>query len=278
MELIAEGIALWRNAFEIEDGFAEDYFGYRFEQERNISWRGAKEVHDGKLRWYENAHAPLRVANFTHNEKDEAIIDDNKYGEYTLYLHKVLMKGLAEYLKKYPLLQRDIHYIEAYRLIYYQSGNYMSLHTDQSYAGDHSFNNGSLPHQSREEGGRPEPADGLENINMLRTICCIQHLSDSSDGEDAEWGEFDGGEVSWPYATDKTFTPQKGDMLIYPANFLYAHEVDRILSGHRISNLNCISHGKIPKGTGTSARPVGPTGYMYLDFADGKVDWKGWLK
>ena len=44
MELIAAGIALWRNAFEIEDGFAEEYFAYRFEQSRGVSWRGDKAL------------------------------------------------------------------------------------------------------------------------------------------------------------------------------------------------------------------------------------------
>ena len=254
MELIAAGIALWRNAFEIEDGFAEEYFAYRFEQSRGVSWRGDKALVKENLMHYESGASPLRVGN---HSLDETFTESNKYDSYSLYLHKVLMKGLKDYLKTYPVLQKDIHFIENYRLVYYQPGDYMRLHSDQSWSGNE---------------GRSEPADLIENENGLRTICCIQHLSSSSDGEDPEWGEFDGGEVSWPYVTDKSFMPQQGDMLIYPANFLYSHQVDRVLSGHRISNLVCIGHGKIPP----RVKPLGPLGYEYLDFKDEKIDWKGW--
>ncbi len=74
MELIAAGIALWRNAFEIEDGFAEEYFAYRFEQSRGVSWRGDKALVKENLMHYESGASPLRVGN---HSLDETFTESN---------------------------------------------------------------------------------------------------------------------------------------------------------------------------------------------------------
>ena len=44
---------------------------------------------------------------------------------------------------------------------------------------------------------------------------------------------YDGGEIV--FWEDKSFKLGKGDLLIFPSNFLYPHEIKEVVSGNRIS-------------------------------------------
>lgn len=66
--------------------------------------------------------------------------------------------------------------------------------------------------------------DQISKGEQTRLISCIICLND----------DYTGGEISF-FNKQKTFTLKKGDVLLFPSNFMFPHEVFPILTGTRYS-------------------------------------------
>ncbi len=256
MELLAPGIGLWRNTFELSDDFIKRLWKERYEDERGEEW-----VDDriGFRRHYENkSHGPIRVRNFPVGGLGDSEIDKAQ-----LMLNEVMLKCLTEYMKEYPVICDDVQWQEAWRLIYYYPGAKMGLHSDNT--------PGRIFRDPRDIG-----QFDLDPVAPSRVLCGLQYLNDCVPDDDPESGKFTGGEISWPYLGVYDYMPSKGDLVIYPANFLHAHKVNPVLAGYRIANLCCFSQGKMPDSSvgygeeGSFKHPMESFrgGNMYLDLRD----------
>ena len=105
--------------------------------------------------------------------------------------------NLTSILKQY-MIKFPLLHIESdngYILLKYNVGDFYKLHIDQISKGE-----------------------------QQRLISCIICLND----------DYTGGEISF-FNKQKTFTLKKGDVLLFPSNFMFPHEVFPILTGTRYS-------------------------------------------
>jgi hypothetical protein len=251
METLFPAIGLWRNAFKVPDGYADVLWKSRYEMERLEPWVDPRE---GIRRSYEIS-GPIRCRNFP-----ETGLQDSEEDKYVFMLQDVMMECLLEYMKEYPTSFQDIQWQEAHRLLYYQPGARMGTHSDNT-PGEHSRDGKTYK----------------DLVAPVRVLCALQFLSDWVPDDDPEGDDFTGGEISWPYV-GVTHEPQKGDLLIYPANFVYSHQVDPVLAGHRIVNLTCFCQGDIPDfsiryGVLEHEMLICPGGNMYLDVQQDEIKW-----
>ena len=253
MELLAPGIGLWRNTFELPDGFAEQFWMERYKDERGEEWVDDRV---GTRRRYENqSRGPIRVRNYPLGGLGDSEID-----KVQLMLNDVMLECLTEYMKEYPSIYDDVQWQEAWRLIYYYPGARMGVHSDNTPGRIFRVREGDMKRSH------------LDDVAPSRVLCGIQYLTDFVAGDDPESEQFVGGEISWPYVNVNDFAPSKGDLLIYPANFLYSHKVNPILAGYRIANLTCFCQGVAPGHSFIEGMKqpmdLAPGSNMYLDLDD----------
>jgi hypothetical protein len=77
--------------------------------------------------------------------------------------------------------------------------------------------------------GLPHPSDQLATRN---TVSVVLYLNE----------DFDGGHHYFNYY-DIDYVPKTGDILMFPSNYMAAHEVTPIIKGSRYSYLGWYSHG-----------------------------------
>ena len=254
METLFPGIGLWRDAFEISDGYADVLWKNRYKEERGESWVDDREGH----RHNYEITGPIRIRNFP-----EGGLVDSEDDKYIFMLQDVMMKCLLEYMKEYPTSFQDIQWQEAHRLLYYFPGANMGTHSDNT-PGEH-FTGPNRTGKSYRDLVAPK-----------RILCALQFMSEWVPDDEPEGDAFTGGEVSWPYV-GATHEPQKGDILIYPANFIYSHNVSPVLAGHRIANLTCFCQGDIPDFSSHYGIDHPTTNFpgsnMYLDVSHDEIKW-----
>jgi hypothetical protein len=220
MELLAPGLAVWRNQpyGEVDDEFVLDLWRERYESDRQTKWTGNPK--DGPVAGHEAAHGPLRCRNIP---PSGGLIRGNKYDDFTLMLQEDLFACLSDYAYKYRTLHLDLGWQETHRLLYYYPGAAMGPHSDNT------------PTRFKDAHG----ADAFDPVAPSRVLCTLQFLT--TDEKD-----FIGGELYFPFL-DVEYRPSKGDTLIYPANFLHTHGVQAVLDGIRITNLSCFCQGDFTK-------------------------------
>ena len=260
MEVIFPGIGVWRGELNVDAEFTLQLWKRRYEHDRRTEWTGNPD--DGPMQHFERGYGPLRCRNF---ELPDGLGKETEEDLFSWYLQEDLQKRLFEYMSVYPNSFKDIHWQEAHRLLYYYPGAKMGAHSDNT--SGTMFNSYGL--------------EFTDPVAPTRVLCSLQFLNDRTDEDEA--GEFDyiGGELNFPYL-DVTFVPRIGDTIIYPANFLFSHEVTPVLDGHRIVNLTCWCRGDFSKlnfftqdgGEDQRKWESVPGGNCPMEFADGKAYWK----
>lgn len=130
-----------------------------------------------------------------------------------LYLQKTILKFLAEYVDNFK---------EAIHVIQWQE----RITIDIDYPGnpEYIFNpNSSFLNNKK-----------INNIPFSRQLAVEVCFDDF----------FDGGENSWTYFPEINFKQNKGDILIYPANYLFSRKFSSIISGRRIILTTFFNGGK----------------------------------
>lgn len=129
-------------------------------------------------------------------------------------LNNALYSALVEYCKLFPVAVECVTNYAGAHFIRYTKGCEMGPHSD-----------GSLPY---EDGSiRPKSFATLGNTLTASVI-----LNDA----------FTGGSVYFP-AWDIEVTPKPGSALMYPSNYIGAHEVKQVTSGIRWAYLGFFCHG-----------------------------------
>jgi alkylated DNA repair dioxygenase AlkB len=163
----------------------------------------SKELCDKIINEYSNTdlwreqHAYGDVDHSVRRVKGINISIDGKTTDERKQIDQDIFLNLNSILKQYVMKFPLLHIDSdtGYVLLQYNVGDYYKLHIDQ------------IP-----KGEQP------------RLISCIICLND----------DYTGGEISF-FNKQKTFTLKKGDVLLFPSNFIFPHEVCPILTGTRYS-------------------------------------------
>lgn len=157
----------------------------------------------------------------SHRRKDKNIID------LLNFLEESKDKYLLRYFVKFPLAYKNVWWKVKGHIVRYQEKNtqYLGLHSDTS--ADYVY-------------GYPHPSDQLATRN---TVSCIVYVNDCSDGMgEKSSNSFSGGHHYFDQL-DIEYIPRRGDILMFPSNYIASHEVKPVTHGERYSYLGWYSHG-----------------------------------
>ena len=249
LKVLSPGIAVLHNSVECDDEFIQNLWEHRYREERNSEWREDGKQDPNRQKYYENNNLPVRVTHTPHGEDWDA---DDPYDAFMLGVQKVYLKCLVEYGNMYPCLFNDLQWQEAHRLLNYVPGAKMGAHSDNT--------PGTI---------RSLRSDFTDPVAATRLVVCITFLNDrvEDDEDPGEYG-YSGGEVYLPYV-GVNYNPLKGDTIMYPANYLYAHGVETVLDGNRIANLTVFCQGdfrRLPVAPERPPRRPWIGGEMFIEF------------
>lgn len=137
---------------------------------------------------------------------------------------QVFYQCLLEYVEMFPLILPCLWWKTEGHLLKYSEGSSLGLHCDNDV--------------NYKPGYEPDFQLGLRHV-----LAAITYLND----------DFDGGKMWFPYAAIR-YTPEAGDVLLFPANFLCVHEVEEITRGTRYSYLEYFGQGSNDPERGISIR------------------------
>jgi predicted 2-oxoglutarate/Fe(II)-dependent dioxygenase YbiX len=153
------------------------------------------------------AKAPLRLQG----------LGSEIYNEFEPAIYSCLL----QYIEMFPAILSCLWWRTSGHILSYSTGGSLGLHSDN----DVNYRYGKMP--SKEHATR----------NVLSAIVFINDWS-----ETPVPGAFCGGEMLFPYA-DVAIKPQKGNILLFPANYVAAHEISTITSGERLTYLAWFAQG-----------------------------------
>lgn len=141
------------------------------------------------------------------------------------FVEEAKYQCLLRYMEIFPIAYKNIWWKVKGHIVGYGPGVYLGTHSDTS--ADYIY-------------GLPHPSDQLATRN---TLSCIVYINDSVESADSmSDSEFVGGEHYFDFL-GITYKPQKGDVLMFPSNFIASHEVKPTLAGLRLSYLGWYAHG-----------------------------------
>ena len=152
---------------------------------------------------------------------------DSELMEFLKFIEESKDKYLLKYFVKFPLAYKNVWWKVKGHIVKYEDkySQYLGTHSDTS--ADYVY-------------GYPHPSDQLATRN---TVSCIVYINDCSDGMDEiTKNSFSGGHHYFDYL-DIRYIPRKGDILMFPSNFIASHMVETVSRGERYSYLGWYSHG-----------------------------------
>jgi len=214
------GVVLFENAISFDSewvcGFAEKQVSH----ERAQMYTEAIDPETGKMAFLNKSgyyfdadgvrEMPRRGSSI-HRTED---LDVKKFLEF---LEESKDAYLLKYFVLFPLAYKNVWWKVKGHIVSYSTehgGIFLGQHSDTS--ADYMY-------------GMPEPSDQLATRN---TVSCIVYLNDG----------FEGGEHYFNYL-DIEYKPKTGDIMMFPSNYVAAHEVKPVTNGSRYTYLGWYSHG-----------------------------------
>jgi len=151
--------------------------------------------------------------------------DDSNVKEILNFLEQCKDKCLLQYLEIFPLAYKCIWWKVKGHILQYPKNVYLGSHSDIS--ADYIY-------------GILEPKDQLALRNVLTSLV---YFNDSVDNEeDLNSQNYTGGHHYFNYL-NIDYSPKKGDIIMFPSNYMAAHEVKPVTNGFRYSYLGWYSQG-----------------------------------
>lgn len=151
--------------------------------------------------------------------------DEKDIVELLDFLENARYKYLLKYLEVFPLAYKCIWWNVKGHILQYQKDVYLGSHSDNSV--EYSY-------------GIHTPEDQLPLRSVITSL--IYFNTSSSDINNIDNSEYYGGEHYFNYL-DIKYRPEKGDLIMFPSNYMAAHEVLPVTKGVRYSYLGWYSQG-----------------------------------
>lgn len=154
--------------------------------------------------------APLRLQN----------LDKKIYSKY----ENVLYECLLQYISIFPALLQCLWWRSTGHILSYLPGGSLGLHCDN----DVNYRYGDFPKEQH------------ATRNVVSAIVFLN--SSVTDLSDSNTHDYVGGTMTFPYA-DVEIVPAAGSVLLFPANYVGAHQINTVISGKRYSYLGWFAQG-----------------------------------
>jgi hypothetical protein len=219
-EHLGGGVIVFRNAITFDFDWACQFAESAVKAERDGMYREAVDPESGEkgflnksgyfFKYEDTMVMPRRGASIHRDQRAEV-------KEFLEFLEKSRDRYLLKYLCEFPLAYKNIWWKVKGHLVAYSvenGGRMLGPHSDTS--ADYAY-------------GFEQPSDQLATRNTLTALIYF------NDG-------FSGGDHYFNYL-DIRYTPNRGDIMMFPSNYMAAHEVELVTSGNRYSYLGWYAHG-----------------------------------
>lgn len=225
MRILGSGIVLFENSFDTSENVLTYLSSLHLTE---ISNNYSEEFNDdGTIKCFVNRSGHrfnpedidkncVRLSNYYSYPDSEECINFFENCDRSVY------SALLQYLEIFPMLLPCIWWKTKGHPILYPTGSEQGLHCDN----DINYMPGF------------EPSMQLGIRHVVAAMC---YLND----------DFEGGEIVFPYA-NVSHRPSKGDVLLFPANYICAHYVSPITLGKRYSYLQYFGQGSSAPDYGVS--------------------------
>ena len=149
---------------------------------------------------------------------------------------KAIYQSMIEYASMYPMVLPCLWWKTHGHVLAYGPGSDLGLHCDN----DINFS----------PGFEPDFQLGIRHV-----LAAITYFNSSKDTVDDD--NFVGGKITFPYA-GVTYTPEKGDILMFPGNYMCAHQVDEVSAGNRYAFLEYFGQGSSDQDRGVNVSYPSP--------------------
>lgn len=166
------------------------------------------------------------IMDFINPESPKQLVEFFENCEKTIYEH------LLMYIEMFPHILPNIWWTETGHVAAYGPNSSMGIHSDNDVNYQVGF----------------EPDLQLATRHVLSALV---YLNSSVEEENLGKHEYNGGEISFPYA-GVTHRPKSGDLLMFPSNYLGTHEVKPCSNGNRYVYITYFSHGSAQEERGIS--------------------------
>lgn len=224
---LGSGVVLFENAFNLDWNYLIDIVKKETEKEWSEMYKEAIDPNTGD-RCYINRSGYFfskegielmpRRAGSVHQTNDKAFKD------ILNFIEKTKDEYLLKYFELFPLAYKCVWWKVKGHFLEYKKGVYLGKHSDNSV--DYYYGIQHPPMQ----------------LAIRGVVTALVYLNSSSENESQDLNSFVGGEHYFNYLNIK-YKPKKGDILMFPSNYMAAHEVMPVTSGFRYSYLGWYSQG-----------------------------------
>lgn len=222
---------------ELRQNAISSHYTYVYDDDGNVLY--ATNLSGHRFVPEDLAKQCVRINNFTK-------LEEPWQQQYFADIETEMYTALLEYISLFPMVLPCLWWKTKGHVLSYKPGAELGLH------GDNDIN--YQPHH--------EPDFQLGNKHVLAAIA---YLND----------DYQGGDIVFPYA-DVRYTPKAGDVLLFAANYMCAHQVEPILEGNRYAYLTYFGQGSSTPEYGVTIVEDGPNIHsgqvwmhdLFQDYAD----------
>ena len=217
---LGNGIVVFPKALLFDQSWAKDFAEEQVSKEHKDMYQETIDPETGKPAFINKSgyifdaggvrYMPRRGSAIHRTQREDV-------REFLEFVEESKDRYLLKYFILFPLAYKNVWWKVKGHLVAYSTehgGEFLGQHSDTS--ADYSY-------------GLPHPSDQLATRNTLSTIV---YLND----------DFEGGSHFFNYY-EINYKPNQGDILMFPSNFMAAHEVKHVTSGNRYSYLGWYCHG-----------------------------------
>lgn len=237
--LLGSGIVLFKNKIDVPDGLISflcslkeeariKHYSYVYDDNGNILYATNKSGHRFKIEDIDKNCS--RITDFYDS------CSEDWQRSFFVSCQETIYKTMIEYASIYPMVLPCLWWKTHGHVLAYGPGSDLGLHCDN----DINFSPGF------------EPDFQLGIRHVLAAITYFNSSMDTSDNEN-----FVGGEISFPYA-DVTYRPSRGDILMFPGNYMCTHQVSAVTEGNRYAFLEYFGQGSSDENRGVSVSDPSP--------------------